>query len=95
MKCGFRQGRGCLEKVFSVTHVCKKYLAKGKNISGRLSIWKRYMIRSMCMVCQDAKGIGVGRKLLKAVQSFHVDSKAFVRVGNGVSVWVPVPVGLR
>ena len=38
---------------------------------------------------------GVGGKLLKAVQSFYVDSKACVRVGNDVSEWFPVNVGLR
>ena len=38
---------------------------------------------------------GVGAKLLKAVQSFYVDSRACVRVGNDVSEWFPVNVGLR
>ena len=32
------------------------------------------------------------RKLLKAVQSFYVDSRACVRVGNDVSEWFPVNV---
>ena len=38
---------------------------------------------------------GVGGKLLKAVQSFYVDCRTFVRVGNDVSEWFPVNVGLR
>ena len=38
---------------------------------------------------------GVGEKLLKAVQSSYVDSKACVWVGNAVSEWFPVNVGLR
>ena len=38
---------------------------------------------------------GVGRKLLKAVQSFYVDSRVCIRVGNDVSEWFPVNVGLR
>ena len=38
---------------------------------------------------------GVGGKLLEAVQSFYVDSRACVRVGNDVSDWFPVNVGLR
>ena len=38
---------------------------------------------------------GVGGKLLKAVQSFYVDRKACVRVGNNVSEWFPVNVGFR
>ena len=33
--------------------------------------------------------------LLKAVQSFYVDSRACVRVGNDVSEWFPVNIGLR
>ena len=37
---------------------------------------------------------GVGGKLLKAVQRFSVDSRACVRVENGVSEWFPVIVGL-
>ena len=38
---------------------------------------------------------GVGGKLFKAVQRFYVDSRACVRVGNDVSEWFPVNVGLR
>ena len=38
---------------------------------------------------------GVGEKLLKAVQSFYVDRRACVRVGNDVSEWFKVNVGLR
>ena len=38
---------------------------------------------------------GVRGKSLKAVQSFYVDSKACVLVGNDVSEWFPVNVGLR
>ena len=37
----------------------------------------------------------VGGKLLKAVLSFYVDSRACVRVGKDVSEWFPVNVGLR
>ena len=29
-KCGFRQGRGCMDQVVAVRHVCEKYLANGK-----------------------------------------------------------------
>ena len=38
---------------------------------------------------------GVGGELVKAVQSFYVDSRACGRVGNDVSEWFPVNVGLR
>ena len=36
-----------------------------------------------------------GGKLLKAVQSFYIHSRACVRVGNAVSEWFPVNLGLR
>ena len=38
---------------------------------------------------------GVGGILLKAVQSFYVDSGVCARAGNDVSEWFPVNVGLR
>ena len=41
------------------------------------------------------RAYGVGGNLLKAVQSFYVDSRECVRVGNDVSEWFPVNVGLR
>ena len=37
----------------------------------------------------------VGRKLMKAVQGFYVDSSACVWVGNKESEWFLVNVGLR
>ena len=45
--------------------------------------------------CMMLRVYGVGGKLMKAVQSFYVDSRACVRVGNDVSEWFPVNVGLR
>ena len=38
---------------------------------------------------------GVGGKLLKAVQSFHVDRRACVRIGNEVIEWFSVYVWVR
>ena len=35
------------------------------------------------------------QKIVEAVQSFYIDSRACVRVGNDVSEWFPVNVGLR
>ena len=28
----FRQGRGCMDQVFAVRHLCEKYLANGKDV---------------------------------------------------------------
>ena len=38
---------------------------------------------------------GIGGRLLRGVKSFYVDGKACVKVGNEVSEWFPVRVGLR
>ena len=38
---------------------------------------------------------GIGGRLLRGVKSLYVGSKACVRVGNEVSEWFPVRVGLR
>ena len=43
----------------------------------------------------DAESVWSWRKLLKAVQNFYVDSRACIQVGNDVSEWFPVNVGLR
>ena len=52
-QCEFRQGRGCMDQVFAVRHVCEKYFANGKDVFcyGRLWIWKRPMMQSNDMVC--------------------------------------------
>ena len=46
-------------------------------------------------LCQVMRSYGVCCKLLKAVQSFYVDSKACVRIGNEVNEWYSVNVGVR
>ncbi len=38
---------------------------------------------------------GLGGRWLKAVKSSYMNSRACVRVGNDVSEWFPVRVGLR
>ena len=43
----------------------------------------------------DVKSVGVGGKLLEAVQCFYGDSRECVMVGMNVSEWFPVNLGLR
>ena len=38
---------------------------------------------------------GIGGRLLRVVKSLYVGSKACVRIGNEVSEWFPVRLGLR
>ena len=92
----FRQGRGCMDQVLAVRQVCEKYLANGKDVFWVfLYLEKAYDTIDRHGMRQMVRVYGVGGKLLKAVQSFYVDSRACVRVENDVSEWFPVNVGLR
>ena len=82
-------------KCFSVRQVCEKYLANGKVVFWAfMDLEKAYTIDRHCM-WQMLRVYGVGGKLLKAEQSFYIDSRACVWVGNDVSELFPVNVGLR
>ena len=93
---GFRRGRGCTDQVFAVRPVCEKYLAKGKNVYWAfMDLEKAYDRVDRTALWDVLRMYGVGGKLLCGVKSFYVDSRACVRVGNEVSEWFPVKVGLR
>ena len=93
-QCGFRQGRGCMDQVFSVWQVCEKYLANWKDVFWAfMDLEKAYDTIGRHGMWQMLRVYRVGGKLLKAGQSFYVDSRACVRVGNDVSEWFPVNVG--
>ncbi len=93
---GFGRGRGCVDQIFAVRQVCEKYLAKGKEV-----FWA-FMDLEKAYDRIDREGLwtvlrlyGPGGRLLKGVKSFYKNSRASVRVGNGVSEWFPVRVGLQ
>ena len=83
----FRQGKGCNDQAFAERQVCKKYLANGK------AVFWTFMYLVILLFAHDLekdmidrKGMwemlrvyGVGGKLLKAVQSFYVDSRVVSR----------------
>ena len=93
---GFRRGRGCTDQVFVVRQICEKYLAKGKDVYfAFMDLEKAYDRVDRVAMWNVLRLYGVDGKLLDAVKSLYVDSKACVRVGNGMSEWFPVRVGLR
>ena len=57
-----------------------------------MDLEKAYDTIDRHVMWQMLRVYGVGGKLLKAVESFHVD-RACVRMGNDVSEWFPVNVG--
>ena len=87
-QCGFRQGRGCIDQVFAVRQVCENYLANGKDVlRAFMDLEKAYDTIDRHGMWQMLRVYVVGGKSLKAVQSFYVDSRACVWVGNDVSEW--------
>ena len=85
-----------MDQAFAVRQVCEKFLANGKDVFWAfMDMEKAYDTIDRHGMWQMLRVYGVGRKLLKAVQSFYVDSRACVRVGNDVSESFPVTVGLR
>ncbi len=74
----------------------KSIWQKARKCFGHSWIWKKTYDRI------DREGLwtvlrlyGLGGRLLKGVKSFYKNSRACVRVGNGVSDWFSVRIGLR
>ena len=85
-----------MDQMFAVRQVCEKYLSKGKEVYWAFIDLEKAYDRVDRGAMWEVLGLyGVGGRLLKAVKSFYVDSKACVRVGNEESDWFPVRVGLR
>ena len=93
---GFRRGRGCTDQIFTVRQICEKYLGKGKDVYfAFLDLEKAYDRVDRDAMWNVLRLYGIGGRLLRGVKSFYVGSKACVRVGNEVSEWFPVRVGMR
>ena len=82
-----------MNQVFAVRQVCEKDLANGKDVFWAfMDLEKAYDTINRHGMWQMLRVYGVGGKLLKAGQSFYVDGRACVRVGNDVSEWFLVNV---
>ena len=96
VQSGFRRGRGCTDQNFIVRQMCEKYLGKGKDVYfAFLDLEKAYDRVDRDAMWNVLRLYGIGGRLLRGVKSLYVGSKACVRVGNEVSEWFPVRVGLR
>ena len=85
-----------MDQVFAIREVYEKYIANGKDVFWVfMDLEKAYDTIDRHGIWQMLRVYGVGGKLLKAVQSFYVESRACVRVGNDMSEWFLVNVGLR
>uniref|UniRef100_A0A3P9JF00 ribonuclease H n=1 Tax=Oryzias latipes TaxID=8090 RepID=A0A3P9JF00_ORYLA len=95
-QCGFRRGRGCVDQVFVVRQVCEKFLAKGREVFWAfMDLEKAYDRIDREALWVVLSMYGIDGSLLEGVKSFYRNSRACVRVGNSMSEWFPVRVGLR
>ena len=95
-QCWFRHGRGCMHQDFAVRQIFEKYLANWKYIFWAImDLEQAYYTIDRHGMWQMLRVYGVGGKLLKVVQSFHINSRACVRLGNDVREWLPVSVASR
>ena len=93
---GFRRGSGCTDQILLLGQICKKYLGKGKDMYFAFLDLEKASDRGDRDVMWNALRLyGIGGRLLRGVKSLYVDSKDCVRVGNEVSEWFPVRVGLK
>ena len=77
-----------MDQEFAIRQVFEKYLANGEDLFWAfMDLEKAYDTIDCHGMWQMLRVNGVGGKLLKAVQSFYIDSRACVRVGNDVSEW--------
>ena len=73
--------------------MCEKYLLNGKYVFWAfMDLENTYDTIDQRGMRQMLSVYGVWGKLMKAVQSFYLDSMACVRVGMGVSEWFPISV---
>ena len=80
-----------MDQGLAVRQVCEKYLANMKDVFWAfMDLEKAYDTIDRHGMWQMLRVYGVGGKLLKAVQSFYVDSRTCVRVENDVREWFRV-----
>ena len=93
---GFRQGRGCVDQIFVMNQLSEKYVSKGKSLHvAYIDLEKAYDRVDREAMWRVLEMYGVNGRLLQAVKSFYVESKACVRICRQESEWFNVRVGLR
>ena len=85
------------ESSVAVRQVCEIYLADGKYVFWAFIDLSKSddMIDRHAWYVADAKSVWSCRKLLKALQSFYIESSSCVRIGIDVSEWFLLSVGLK
>ncbi len=83
-----------MDQILAMGQVCEKYLLKSKDVfCAPVDVGKAHD-RLDKELRTALRLYGLAGTLLKGVQSFYVNSRTCVRVGNSMSDWFPVRVGL-
>ena len=93
---GFREGRGCVDQVFTVRMIAEKFKEKKKNLylcfMDLEKAYDRVCRKKMWSVLKDYE---VKSNLLHAVKAFYENSRACVRVKRNVTDFFGMKGGLR
>ena len=93
---GFREGRGCVDQIFTVRILAEKYLERGKRLYlAFVDLEKAYDRVDRNALWQVLRVYGVGGRLLKAVQSLYEGATAVVRANGVMSGSFELKMGLK
>src|SRR5215469_2260738 len=93
---GFRKGRGCVDQIFAVKGLCENNREKGREIYlGFMDLEKAYDRIDREALWRVVRKYGVNGRLITALKSFYVNSRACVKMDGWVGERFEVKVGLR
>lgn len=95
-QCGFRNGRGCSDMIFTVRQVVEKsWEHKAKAFLVFIDLRKAYDSVPREAMWVVLRKLGVPDQLVEIIQSFHQDMKAQIRLGDSLLEEIDVDNGLR
>ena len=95
-QCGFRNGRGCIDQVYTLKQLSEKYVGKRKDLYvAYMDLEKAYDRIDREAMWSVLSMYGINGDLLRAIQSLYAESEACVRVCREEGEWFGVKVGLR
>ena len=93
---GFRAGRGCVDKIFTLKQIGEKGRQKKRRVHvGFIDFEKAYDRVNREALWQVLKMYDVGGKLLSTIKSMYVDSSGCVSVKGGESEWFRIDSEVR
>ena len=96
VQAGFRQGRGCTDQVFTLRSIINKHLDKDKKVyCAFMDLEKAYDRVVREELWKVLSVYGLDEQLIQGVKSLYCESKACVRVGEELTDWFDISMGVR